>query len=377
MISNERGQRSLQWVLSVVFCLVLAGPLVAFAAGVRPTLPDNRAAVEVPEAGDLVGLDVAAWEQAQQAFRDRLPGLDWAVQRDAQIDLRLTGRSPNNRVLLGQDGWLFLAETVRRPCMNAEDRQGIVAYVQRLREAAVAADVRLVVVLAPDKAAIRPDRLTEADAARSCAARDIEALAVDLAAPDVIVPLDLLRGEVTAGRPTYLTTDTHWDASTASLVVDELVRHLGSTDEPRTIVQPGSRGMVGDLAVIMGLPANEPQNCWQTVRDGVTLVGQRENCAWSPQVPIRLDATSTGPPLLPSMVFQLDSFGLPMLDVIGPWFQRVTAFYKDNGTDEEMREAIAGADTLVVEIVQRTLQDDLVAREIDRLVAALQARARS
>lgn len=374
MATTDRSTgRRLPWLLSLVFCALVGIPMLAMLLGVRPQLPDNRAATAVPEAGELAALDTGAFERAQQAFRDRLPGLDWAVRLDAQLELRLTGRSPNPKVVLGRDDWLFLDETVSRPCLSRADRDDLIDTIDRLRQAAAAARLRLVVVIAPDKAAIRPDRLRPEDLARSCAARDIDTIAADLAGPDVLVPAELLREQVAGGAQAYHSRDTHWDYDSAALVVTEVVRRLGLDVPDLQRQETGQRGTIGDLAEMQGLASSGPFRCFHVRRPGVTLVGQEDDCRWSASSAIRLTATSTGPRLLGPVVFQLDSFGLPMLDVIGPWFSSTTAFYKDGGSDEQLRDALDGAETLVVEIVQRTLFAEVGRDPVERLVRALQA----
>ncbi len=353
--------RVTQWwarLLSAMFIVMVCTPLLLLSQGVRPDHIEGRNPTPMPAAADILTGSQEALTALQLWYRDRLPGLDLAVAADARLDLSVFGRSPNPEVMLGREGWLFLKDVVELPCLTDAQVAGIDAIVERLQGAAHRGGRRLVLLLPPDKAAVHPDLLPANTV--SCSRANAEALAQGLAGQDVMVPLDVLDARAERGDSTYFDDDTHWTDEASLEVSDDLLDLLGADTSTGEFEIASTRSVPLNLKKMQGLPGRRDDDCWQTVRPGVTVEGRAEDCVFDITGPITTEATTAGEvDLLPSATLIFDSFGQRNLEVLPAWFTRLHAIYKPTIQDLSVGDEVRDSEIVVLEIGQALLGEVL------------------
>jgi len=142
----------------------------------------------------------------------------------------------------------------------------------------------------------------------------------------------------------------------------------------------------GDLTIALGAPRTEPMQQIQLQRKGVTLSSDGVPLPGNvpPQLireqagtPVTTEASTTAAPLYPGHTLILgDSFYNPARWLFAPFMSTLTAVYV-NADPAKIRQSIIDADTVVLEVVERTLSSGLMPliqpdalAELDRSLAA-------
>ena len=254
-------------------------------------LPDLAAAFQQSEGG--------LWRRTLAANARLLKNIDLyesglkdesvLVQRllcPTQYCLTKWGRLGNEKAYLGQEGWLFyrpgvdyasgpgfldsrvLAKRLQAGKPYAappqpDPRLAIADFARQLRRRGI----RLLLVPAPGKATIHPERLSSRYSAVSEALHN-ESFArwkqeVEREGALVFDPAPLLHArKLQTGRDQFLKTDTHWTADAVVAAAQELRRFIEAraplparaTVEYRS--QQGAASGVGDIAAMLRLPAD-------------------------------------------------------------------------------------------------------------------------
>jgi alginate O-acetyltransferase complex protein AlgJ len=211
-----------------------------------------------------------------------------AVQPEVQLVLSTTTGYGNSKVYIGRDGVLFY-----RPGMNFVTGRGILdsGRIRALRKRLIdageqnaepdprpailafhaacrSAGVRLVVVPAPDKIMLMPEKagltLKRGDSASASVTNsDYSRFVAELREAGVDVFDPMTAGPWPADKVRYLDQDTHWTPEWMEVVAKELAEHVRSTgalaggqsvsyvDEPVNVTR------VGDLVDMLDLPKNQ------------------------------------------------------------------------------------------------------------------------
>lgn len=362
---------------AVWFVLVIAAPLAAFVAGVRPVPGENRAVAAAPELAvgrafdtDLYG-EVAAW------FEDRLPGRDHAVEADAWIDYRVFGDSPNPDVSLGADGWLYLTRAVRAPCITSERAEAVAAEVDRIARIGAAAGVDVVLIVAPNKAAIHPEHLGGLADREECAAANRALLRDALAGSSAFVDTWAALEDAGTGERLYHRTDTHWNRLGASYAAGAVVERLapGLWDQ-QAVVRTGTQQRLGDLVKLMGLSFTEEVSAYR-VRRGRDPAVERVPTDGGPEA---VESAMTGLPVVPGRTVVIhDSMGEVIVPLLRPYLEEAvtvrTRAGSSFGTGGAWFAGLLGdADLLVFQTVERDLVDRFDGTVVSDVVGALAAR---
>ena len=365
---------------SVWFVLVIGAPLVALAAGIRPVPGENRTVAAAPDLSAGRVLDTGMYEEAAAWFEDRLPGRDHAVEADAWIDYRLFGDSPNPEVSLGDDGWLYLTRAVRAECTTPERAAEVAAELDLITRVGAAAGVDVVLVVAPNKAAIHPEHLGGLADDERCAAANRALLRDALAGSPAFVDTWTALEEVreSAGERLYHRTDTHWNRLGASFGAAALIEHLepGLWD-PEAVVRTGTQQRLGDLTRLMGLSSREEVAAYR-VRRGVDPVVDRVPLGDGHEAVV---STMAGAAVVPGRAVVVhDSMGEVIVPLLRPYLEEAatvrTRAGSSFGTGGAWFAELAGdADLLVLQTVERelvarfdgTLLEDVVGGLADRL----------
>ena len=277
--------RDQNWFLTLFFLALIAGVSLTQLA-VETHLGEGPQALEIfqqrPTAQNFRSyehaLEDASWVQKHLRL--------WA--QEAQFSWLKDG---GEKVLVGHDDWLFYKPGVQ----FATERLGIhqdqstptdaVTAIVALRDGLSARGVQLIVMPAPNKESIYPNKLTHrAPASGTLVSRDTKALMSGLKAAQVeVIDLFAVFAEAkTASSPSpplYLTQDSHWSPAGVKLAAQTVARRLIERDwiKSGSVVyqeKPSAVARVGDLVRMLHVPRIErstvPESieCVQVLRQG-------------------------------------------------------------------------------------------------------------
>jgi hypothetical protein len=260
----------------VVAVLFLFGPATVFLAGGRATRFENHALAGFPSlrGGWSWFTELPAWAT------DNLPMRHQAVRADTTIATRVFGQAPvvapavppaapsvgglggsttpgtrYPQVIVGTDGFWYYGADIQRKCQPLLAPEKVVAGLVQLERAVRGSGRQLVVVAAPDKSDVMPEHLPRSYLGKDCA--QARAAAMWAALDRLPNFIDLRAGLLEYGRtspwPIYLTKDTHWNGTAATVLVRELVHRIQPDVEasfaPRAL-PPVS--LPSDLGIIAG-----------------------------------------------------------------------------------------------------------------------------
>ncbi|HYN19460.1 MAG TPA: hypothetical protein VE078_00755 [Thermoanaerobaculia bacterium] len=236
---------------------LLTGVFLGLIAAV-PLLQPNAAEPfkEFGKAGTLLG--------GMTRFEDRLEEESWVVEDLLPpVQLFLTGLlgAGNEQVYPGRDRWLFHrpgVELLTGPAFSEED---VLSALLDLRDDLAARGIRLVVLPAPAKATVHPERLTARpvrppvqNASFSDLVRRLEREGIEV--------IDLAPLLVGAKSPQYLATDTHWTPDGMELAAKVLAGWIEASVPLQGRRQAWTREErqvegVGDLGRMLELPPGQ------------------------------------------------------------------------------------------------------------------------
>ncbi|MBI1843864.1 MAG: hypothetical protein HYR89_04570 [Actinobacteria bacterium] len=354
--------------LALLGALLLFVPALAAAAGVRAQPIENHPLAPRPSIGrgwDAVD-DVVPFANDHLALRDRAIRLDTWVDEQVFGDNPASGQDADPKVLVGDDGWLFLAEDLTKACRPAETVATALANVDALHDALGRHGKRLVFLIAPDKTTFMDDRLRSSPGL-PCARRFKADLWRRLATRPPRGYVDLRRRldaeSSKTGEFLYHRADTHWNdraAVVATRAVVELIDPGLWTSS--TVVRLGDVARTGDLARMLGSRSHE-QAPHLGIRRNVTRTVRMIRESKIPDSPEAFEVINeAGPntPLVPGRaVFLYDSFGAVLYPFLSTYFANIEGTNHLLMPPEATAERIAHGDTVIYEVVERHLIDQL------------------
>lgn len=237
-------------VFLVLMSLVLLLP--ALLAPFGADMPNRRAGTQAEDA--LFSDNPALW------LTDRLALRTLMTTARAQL-LQAVGESGNDRVIAGRNGFLFLADTLDdymgKNVMTDEEISRLCRNVLAFSQALSG---RLIVLIAPDKAAIYPENmLVRYLKGRGESSLDRVQQALLKGGITVLDAKNLLLAGKEEGQ-LYFSRDTHWNARGARMIALELARMTGDEDflkAVKNIPDEYENGRAGDL-LLLCKPGGEP-----------------------------------------------------------------------------------------------------------------------
>jgi alginate O-acetyltransferase complex protein AlgJ len=246
---------------------------------------------------------------AMHGFETRLEEESWLVEEllpPVQLLLTAGLGVGNEQVYLGRPGWLFyrpavdalVAPPLLDPSVLRARRRGGESWepavepdprpaLRELHALLARRGIRLLVVPAPGKASVHPERLSPRplmpplhDPAFAALGRELAGAGIGWL--DLAPPLATAARE--SGRPQYLRTDSHWTPGgmdvAARSIADWVERHAG-LDGPKRAYRraPGLVEGVGDLARMLELPA--ASGLYPPQRTTVLAVRGPDGTPWS------------------------------------------------------------------------------------------------
>ncbi len=364
---------------AAAFLAMIAVPLVAYVLGVRAPATENRAQTPTPSLGAVARLDETALARLSDHLTETLPGRQAAVRVDAMVDRYVFGQSPNTDVLLGEDGWLFLAKSVDVPCRTDAEVRFLRAELERAHDLVARTGRDLRVIVPPNKATVYPEQLGRSTRVAECgfALSDAYRDQLEQDPPAGYLPLwdriDALRRRV-ADHPIYLPTDTHWTTEGSVEMVERIVESFDpSLLDGVEAVSGRSLPYVGDLARLIGLPDEEVEELLDLRRPGVDWELKRPSGVdWLPAATPEMEASvlqATGGDVVPGRTVMVhDSFAYLSRAQMAPFFADLVMIRRHPIAVTWVGEIVSRADHVVLEVVERSLWQAVVE---DGLVSSL------
>jgi hypothetical protein len=272
----------MELLLAAVFLVLILLPLADSALGLdrAPTLNEKRMPAQFPKfAPGLGGLraflaGLEAYSADHFGFRKRLLRWEHRWKRD------LFHESTVSDVMIGRDGWLFLAgDRMIDDCRGArpvtqQDLKNWQTLLEKRRDWLARRGIKYLFVIAPNKESVYPEFLPEWMTPVAPAARLAPFIAY-MKAHSTVEVLDLrpalLQAKQTAR--TYLITDTHWNLYGAFIGYQEIIkalrRQLPDLGEPLPLAAFETRfsqAKGGDLATMLGQEQSLPEKDYVDLR---------------------------------------------------------------------------------------------------------------
>jgi alginate O-acetyltransferase complex protein AlgJ len=400
----RRMRRPVAFLLAIAFFF---GPAAGYVLGQRPQEIENRRLHPFPSLSDGWSFfpDFTAWAT------DHLPLRKQAVDGNSALSERVFGQPPSYggttadagvagvpgtaaggsdrqstdkpaypQVIQGKDGWLYFGGDVAGPCQPTRTVADILTRLTRLARAVQASGRRFVLAIPPDKSTAWPLELPDKYLGKDCAEARRSAFWAALRASPPPGYVDLL-GPIQAaqranGLPAYRQTDTHWTEQGALLYAKGLAdalqpglwRHL-------TVRSTGTRTRTGDLGALIGRPHVDsfPGFALSRPRPGWTYTMPEMPMT----VPVRVEPGPVQPglPLITEPTLLLgDSFTNSSRNIVPQLFTSLSIL--NNEVAAARPDAVAAAmvksDTVVYEIVERTISSGAGALIQDRALTAIE-----
>lgn len=322
-------ERAIIGVFVAALWLPLLGLVLDLDGG--PARTENRTLAPAPtlsaDPADLVRLPV----RFGRYFADHFGFRNALVRMHARLSVEWLGVSPDPRVVLGDEGWLYFAgegamEAWRgdAPLSAGELRQWAQTLEER-RAWLAARGIAYVFTVAPEKQTVYPEYLPDGVVPLRTRRR-LDQLIAHVRAHTAVRIVDLRPALVQgkAAAPTYQRTDTHWTEFGAWLAYRELV---GAATDVVPGIEPlpldrfhmvRRRRPGGDLARMLALRDRLPEESLELeARHPLRLSKARVWELGFDPVPLPADAT------LPSLVLFRDSFASFFLPYLAEHFQGI------------------------------------------------------
>jgi hypothetical protein len=220
---------------------------------------------------------------------------------------------------------------------------------------------RVVLVIAPDKSTIYPEYLPDVNAEKACGLKGKATYWPMIEGSRVPGILPMRRNMLAIKKPppdnSYFRLDDHWDTVAGVNATREALQSLHTnvqiqdSDLHRTRVR-----YTGGLTNLLGKPEQDT---------APALIVQRHGIPATTSSPMKLPAKGVGelrsrPPdpkrLIPgNTLFISDSFGLGMIDALQSYTTDMSWVQWFENNERSLAAAIEGADTVVLETVEREL----------------------
>ena len=316
-------------------------------------------------------------EQYESYINDHLPFKNEMVRANNYIDVKMFHTSSSERVILGQDNWLFYNDVgdgdpisqYKGLSLLTEEQLQIIANNVELTKNNLAEEGRdFVVFIAPNKERIYFDNLPEyygKPASNYPVLQIVDYLRehtdVKIVYPyeELMKEKERLQDDVTL----YYKTDTHWNELGGYIGVRELLKEIGIQLPSLEAVEDEieiSKAMPGDLSSFL--------NAGDLIDPGDAYLIQRykNQPGLSGDDSIYEDANKEK-----KVIIRRDSFGEAMARYIGSQFNRCRILHRRVFDNDYIREE--DADIFILEMVERYVPDTLLNYRYNKNVISVNA----
>lgn len=263
-------KKALYIAFIVVFLGICSVPLLGLLFGYRNINVEKRALAPFPVFFDKKGFNEGFPEEVENYLSDHFAFKPQLVTADAVLREALFGESVSEKVIVGEDGWLFFAPTLpdylATEVLSDNEILRLARVLSVQEEALARRGVAFVFVVAPNKASIVPERMpdsytpTGADNNYDKLYRVLDA--AGKADPDLRSILLNHSAEGTADGDLYLKLDSHWNNLGAWIAYRAIAESI-TAKKPEIVLPDFSEAGVekreitnGDLSLML-YPASE------------------------------------------------------------------------------------------------------------------------
>ncbi|MGH3870860.1 MAG: alginate O-acetyltransferase AlgX-related protein [Pseudonocardiaceae bacterium] len=211
------GRRRVTLICAGLFFL---GPIIVLVLGAQAARFENRplAAFGDPRDGWSWFAGLPAWAADNLPFRDGAVRATDVVSRGVfgePASLAVPAAGPETvfpAVIEGRDGWLYLGADVSGACRPARSLDDTLESLRLLRGLVEASGRQFVLVVAPDKTTMMPERLPAEYLGRDCSTQAKAEFWRRIVAEAGAIDLRPALAEIAQrqGSPVYYPADTHW-----------------------------------------------------------------------------------------------------------------------------------------------------------------------
>lgn len=367
----------------VAFAFVFAAPLL-YVSGLRPSAFENRPLVAAPDpaSGWKFFDSLAPWAS------DHLPGRREAVRANSWIDYFVLGTLPRSsatlpstvgaragqdssrsgnarapQVVQGRNGYLFLGEDFDSACFAGSAFRRNLHQLAALARVIEASGRQVVFSVAPNKSAVTTDSLPRVTPHGGCAERGLvhqNAVLDAFHAPHWVEVRARLAAAHQAGEQVFWKDDTHWTTVAGEIYARALAGRLDPNLGDRIRTRRTEVSRLGDLFVLAGLTFKERAPGVRLSAGGAVteLPGGNHFDPLTVKYGVNKWRTEPSAGLIEGKSLIVgDSFSYYVLGTLRPLFARGTFFWTaHSGDNEALIDQIEQADTVVLELAQRTVR---------------------
>jgi alginate O-acetyltransferase complex protein AlgJ len=269
-------------------------------------------------------------------FETNLPGRQFLIENFTRLRLKI-GDHVFNGGLVGKDGWLvytanFDVENFQNvpvlPVGGIENIQkNLTILYNRLRER----NITLVVVIAPNKATIYPDKLpSEIKKIGSKSELDLLVDLLQKDGPPVLIDLRSALQEERQKRDVYYKTDTHWNAYGALIAYREILKRLSMSypelapNKINSFSITTTKPYEHDISRVIG--------AYHLLEPGYTVVPAQNDLNWViyNNDLLKMKIATSSQNKLPKLLIYADSFGSTLVPLLAPHFSQSTIIHNDS-----------------------------------------------
>ena len=350
------GMKKFGYILyGAVFFALISAPLV-FMPWAGYQLMENRPPAPVPGIINDGSLNLDLPGEVEDYFMDRFAGRVQMVDAYSRVVGSLFGVSANEKVVMGQDGWLFFQETVGdydgSAALSDEEMDSLIQYLLEIKSAAEERGQVFIIAIVPNKNTIysehMPSRYIRTDRATNLDR---------LMAVEGLDCIDLRAALLTSDQSVYYKTDTHWNGLGARIAAHEIMLAIEAGTGVRAELDwdDGSYEEIlitGDLGRML-YPANPPEEAdriFENAMHRFRTVGRFRSFD-----DLHITTESDGAFLRVAMY--RDSFA----DALIPYFSNAysNVYYTRQTPPPFESVAFLEADVIVLQIVERRLGEML------------------
>ena len=246
-------------VFAALVLIMAVLPFVLFAFGVKSENVARKALSPIPQFIKNGKFDPSFAEDVSDYLADRIPLKGFSTKLINTVDSAVLNDCVGDEAIKGREGFLFFGETsgdiLGYDQLSEEEAQSVCRFIEHIGEICDERGVKLVFVIAPDKASVypemRPGRLAVADTPRSM---DLIIDGLSTGGGDICLDLRPILENAKANRLCYYKRDSHWNEYGACCVYNGIADLTGlmSFDESTFSVVKDREGDLERFAASFG-----------------------------------------------------------------------------------------------------------------------------
>ena len=216
---------------ALVFVMTVV-PLVLIASGVKGENVTRKALAPMPSIIKNGSLDLSFTEELNDCLTDRIPLKAVSTKLINTVDSAVLNDCIGDEAIPGRDGFLFFGETsgdlLGFDQLTEDEARSVCRFLDHIGELCEGEGVKLVFVIAPDKASVYsemlPGRLIVSDTPRSM---DLVIETLSSNEAEYFIDLKPVIVNAKAERLCYYKRDSHWNEYGACCVYNAIAKQTG------------------------------------------------------------------------------------------------------------------------------------------------------